>query len=191
MLKRLLFLLLLINFISCSPKVTIQSRGDYIPIPYDQEMVVIEINKQRPDKSRVIGIVKIGDKGFTINCGYNEVVYLLKIEARKMGGNAIKIISHTLPSPFGSTCHRIEAQVLLVEGIENLNISKLANTGHLLSGKNKNKIKDIIYRTDGSEVLCNIYNEDDETVYFSIKIDKKTIKTQLNKDQIEKIKYAY
>jgi hypothetical protein len=91
-------------------------------LDYKQDVVVISLNQQVPDNSEVLGQVKIGDTGFSTNCGYETVIGKAKFEARKAGGNAIKIIEHRPPSVLGSSCHRIIAKILKVEDIENLKI---------------------------------------------------------------------
>lgn len=57
-----------------------------------------------------LGEVKIGDTGFSTNCDYETVIDAAKLEARKVGGNAIKIVSHQNPD-FVSSCHRITATI--------------------------------------------------------------------------------
>ena len=69
------------------------------------------IEDEIPDKSEILGECKIGDSGFSTKCDYNTVLETLKSEARKVGGNAIKITKHKSPD-FGSTCHRMTATIL-------------------------------------------------------------------------------
>jgi len=47
------------------------------------------------------------------------VVETAKEAARKAGGNVVKITKHTPPN-LGSTCHRIEGRILLVEDVKTL-----------------------------------------------------------------------
>jgi hypothetical protein len=72
--------------------------------------------------AEVLGIVKIGDTGFTFtkNCGYQDVLNNAKLQERNAGGNAIKIIEHIPPGK--STCHRITAKILKTNNINNTSI---------------------------------------------------------------------
>jgi hypothetical protein len=109
--------LILLN--SCNPRVSTSISKTYPPIDYKQDVVVIGLNQPEPDNSEVLGQVKIGDTGFTTNCDFSTVVDKAKLEARKTGGNAIKIIEHKPPTAMGSSCHRITAKILKVKDIEN------------------------------------------------------------------------
>lgn len=123
-LNGLLILTLLIALNSCNPKISTSLSKSYPPLDYKQDVVVISLYQQVPDNSEVLGQVKIGDSGFTTNCGYEAVIGKAKLEARKAGGNAIKIIKHTPPSLMGSSCHRITAKILKVEDVENLKVEE-------------------------------------------------------------------
>ena len=94
--------LILLN--SCNPRVSTSISKTYPPIDYKQDVVVIGLNQPEPDNSEVLGQVKIGDTGFTTNCDFSTVVDKAKLEARKTGGNAIKIIEHKPPTAMGSSC---------------------------------------------------------------------------------------
>ncbi len=102
---------LLFIITACSPKITTSIIKNYPPIDYQEEVRVIGLHDSVPADSEELGIVKIGDSGFTIDCGWDVVIDYAKMEARKAGGNAIQIIEHTPPNPFGSSCHRILAKI--------------------------------------------------------------------------------
>ncbi|NME72018.1 hypothetical protein [Flammeovirga aprica] len=115
----LLIITAIIFLSSCNPKISTTVHRSYPPLDYKQEIVVMGLNQPEPSDSEILGQIKIGDTGFTTNCSYNTVIEKAKIEARKAGGNAIKIIDYIMPSPFGSSCHRITANILKVENIDN------------------------------------------------------------------------
>lgn len=115
----LLLVAVLIIYSSCSPKISTSIRSSYPPLDYKEDVVVMGLNQAEPELAELIGYVKITDTGFTANCGYDLVIEKAKLEARKVGGNAIKIIEHMPPS-FGSSCHRIVAKILKVEDIANI-----------------------------------------------------------------------
>lgn len=68
-----------------------------------------------PKEGVRLGYVAVGDTGFSTDCSYETVVGKAKMEARKNGGNVIRIIKHTMPDIM-STCHRITAEVYRVDG---------------------------------------------------------------------------
>ncbi len=111
---------LLLTFVSCSPKISTSLTKSYPALDYQQEVAVIGLDQAEPNGSEVLGQVRIGDSGFSTNCGYEVALDKAKLEARKAGGNAIKIIEHQLPSAFGSSCHRITVKILKVDNIEQL-----------------------------------------------------------------------
>ena len=113
----MLFIALIIS--SCSPKISTNISSNYQPLDYRQEVVVFSMDKAEPDGAEFLGQVKIGDTGFSTNCSYDVVVDKAKLEARKVGGNAIKIVEHKMPSVMGSSCHRITARILQVKDVEN------------------------------------------------------------------------
>lgn len=99
---------------ACSPKVTTTILKDYGPADYDDEIAVVGLEDPAPDGAEMLGEIRIGDSGFSTKCTYEDVIDQAKLEARKVGGNVIKITEHKLPSAFGSSCHRIQAQILRV-----------------------------------------------------------------------------
>ena len=101
---------------SCNPKITRNITNAYPALDNMQEVIVFDMEHTAPQEAEILGEVKIGDTGFTTNCSYEVVMNIAKQEARKVGGNGIKITKYT--PPFGSTCHRITAQVLRMENIE-------------------------------------------------------------------------
>jgi len=103
---------------SCSPKVRTSLTTNYSALDYREEVRVFDVNQPEPVNSEEIGTVKIGDSGFTTNCGWDVVLEKAKNEARKAGGNAIKITVHKLPDVWTSTCHRITAKILKVSDFD-------------------------------------------------------------------------
>lgn len=118
-LTSLLFITALLFLNSCSPKISTSLSKKYPALDYKQAVLVIGLNQTEPDDAEVLGKVKIGDGGFTTDCSYETVIDKAKMEARKIGGNAIKIIEHKPPTAMGSSCHRITAKILRIENIDN------------------------------------------------------------------------
>jgi hypothetical protein len=118
--KRLIFGLFSISIIACSPKVITKLTKIYPPLDYKEDVIVIGISEEQPATAIEIGTVKIDDTGFSTNCGWNVVIEKAKMEARKAGGNVLKIIEHIPPSTMGSSCDRITAKILKIDNPEDL-----------------------------------------------------------------------
>jgi hypothetical protein len=111
--------------VSCNPAISTSIVKSYSPLDFKQDVTVYGLNEPQPNNAEVIGVVKVGDTGFTTNCSYDVVMDKAKLEARKAGGNALKITEHKVPTAMGSTCHRIKATILKVENIETLRVCAL------------------------------------------------------------------
>jgi len=164
-----LILIIVIVFSSCSPKITTSLTKKYPALDYQQDVVVFGIEQQVPDGSELIGQVKIGDSGMSANCGYDVVIDKAKLEARKAGGNAIKITEHTPPSIMGSSCHRIKANILMVKNFEALNIKEeeeiLENVDYAILN---------VYRYSGTGSFVNYDLHLSDSVICRIKNNYKT-----------------
>ena len=123
----LLLLVILIALSSCYPKITTNLIKSYPVLDFQEEIVVIGIDKAIPDNAEILGIVRIGDTGFTNKCSYELVLSRAIHEAKKAGGNAIKITEHKPPSIFGSSCHRIAAQILKLKNTQEYNENTTKN----------------------------------------------------------------
>lgn len=118
-LARLLFILpLAIYLLSCAPSVSRTFIKKYAPLDYKERVIVYGLNYQEPSNAEILGQIKIGDTGLTTDCSYKTVIEKAIFEARKIGGNVIKITEHQTPD-FWSSCHRITAKILKVH--HNLN----------------------------------------------------------------------
>lgn len=114
LLASLLFLGL---FISCSPKVSTSIQSRRAPLKHTDEIIVLSIGRPVPENAENLGLIKIGDSGFSIDCGYEVVVNAAIIEARNAGGNVLKIIEHNPPDSY-STCHRMKFLILKMDNTE-------------------------------------------------------------------------
>ena len=180
-LNGLLILTMLIALTSCNPKISTSLSKSYPPLDYKQEVVVIGIDKPEPVGSELLGQVKISDTGFSTKCGYDIVIDKAKLEARKAGGNAIKIIEHKPPTALGSSCHRITAKILKVENIENLVLKEavevLLDIDHAIF---------YVYRPSGAGFLVSYDLHLGDTVICRVKNNYKT-KIKIYKDGLNSI----
>ena len=116
---RKVFVLLYIVFIliGCSPKITSSFTSYHTQLSKDAEVLVLEIDVPMPENAEVLGQIKIGDTGFTTKNGnYAAVLNIAKDEARKAGGNVVKITEHKSPDMI-SSMHRIKAEILRVDDL--------------------------------------------------------------------------
>ncbi len=116
---KLIFILLLILLSSCNPKISKDISMYYSKINNNQDIMVFGLTEFVPYNTKILGTVKVTNKGLTLNCDYDIIIDLLKKEAGKVGGDAIKIIDHKPPKLIGSSCHRITAEILKIEDFEN------------------------------------------------------------------------
>ena len=109
--EKKLYLLITILFCSCSPKIrTTISNSNFEKLSDNTEVIVINEN-QALENSSYIGEIKVGDSGFTTDCGYEKIMNDAKEEAKKLGGNIIQIIEIKEPKKWWSTCYRIRAKI--------------------------------------------------------------------------------
>ena len=117
--NKLLSIFTILVLTSCNAKVSTMISKTYPTENQSEEISVLEWDETIPKDAEVIGMVKVGDSGFTgtSKCTYHAVIEKAKEEARKIGGNAIKITSHRSPG-WHSTCHTITADILRIENID-------------------------------------------------------------------------
>lgn len=118
-------LLITIAFCSCSPKIRTSVSEKHEKLDNKSNVVVFTNKTELPANFSTIGTVKIGDTGFTTNCDFITVLEAAKTEARKNGANAFLITEHLYPSVFGSSCHRISADLLRIENTADYGTPKI------------------------------------------------------------------
>jgi hypothetical protein len=151
--KHLLFGLITIILAACAPSVTTKLIKTYSSLDFNEEVTVIDITEVPPESATEIGTVKIGDTGFSTDCGWGVVIEEAKKEARKAGGNAIKIIEHFPPSVFGSSCDRITALILKIDDPKY--ISKMKEKISPIVDSTWNYAKLYVYRPGGTGFLIS------------------------------------
>ncbi|WP_343694739.1 hypothetical protein [Flavobacterium sp.] len=133
-----LLLLITIVFCSCSPKISTSVSEKHEKLNETEKVVVFNSKSELPASYSKIGTTKIGDTGFTTNCDFVTVLEKAKIEARKSGANALLITEHLYPHSFGSSCHRITADLLKIENVTDYNKPKIVKDS--VPATNKSKI---------------------------------------------------
>ncbi len=138
---------------SCSARLTSSMQKTYAPLDYREEVRVLGIGEEVPSGAEKIGTIKVGDSGFSTKCNYKDVLDKATIEARKVGGNTLKITTHKLPDAWTS-CHRITADVLKVDDIKNyMSVAQVATVDTALMSTNYAIIN--VYRPSGPGVMLN------------------------------------
>jgi hypothetical protein len=132
--------------LSCNPKVSTLIKKTYPTLNYKDEVRIFTLSDSVPKNAEELGIVKFEDTGFSTNCGWDVAIETIKIEARKVGGNSIKIISEKAPSYWGSSCHRVNAKILRIDNLENIPVT--TNTDSSLINKDYSIIH--FYRQNNS-----------------------------------------
>lgn len=151
---------------SCSPTINTSMTQTPIRLADESEVVIIPENMTAPVNHKMIGTTKVGDSGFTVNCGLDVMINLMKNEARKNGANALKITKHILPSPMGSTCHRLTADLLVLDDVNEMKRLLSANQ----EVRRDKGVKDSLINTNDKTVDQLPYSKktnDSKIVFFA------------------------
>lgn len=109
----LLYAVLFLLLSGCSPKISTVLTKEYPTLSYTEKVTVLGLEENQPENSEILGEVKVRDTGFSTKCNYEVALDKAKLEARNIGGNAIKITRHKKPDLW-STCHRLDALILRI-----------------------------------------------------------------------------
>lgn len=146
--KKLILILLATLLGSCATSISTKLvNKSYLKLSDEIQMIVLEKDDVLPNNSEFIGDIKIGDSGFTTDCGYNKVVSDAINSAKSAGANIIQIIEVKKPSVLGSTCYRIKAKIY-----RNLNAESLASISEIRNLKNKSRLPE-----DADYALIHFY----------------------------------
>lgn len=109
---------LLALFMGCAPKMSPSATDNSVKLPSeDAEVLVFDLNQAVPDNCRQIG--KIRADGTGSDCHYSAVVADAKVQARKMGGNIVKITRYR-DDGLEVPCYRIRANILYSANVHQL-----------------------------------------------------------------------
>lgn len=134
--KKLLVLGAVILFVSCATSISTKlANQSYQKLNEEEKVFVLEKNETLPVNSEFIGDIKIGDSGFSTDCGYNKVISDVTNSARNAGANIIQITEIKEPSAFGSSCYRIKAKIY-----RNLDAEALSSITNKREFKNKSRL---------------------------------------------------
>lgn len=120
---------------SCSPKIRANlSTVSHEPLDSETEILIIKQDEKVPENSIFIGDLKIGDSGFSTDCGYTKVMEDAKTNAKSSGANLIHLTEVKKPN-FGSTCYKIKAKLY-----RNLNQESLASLSEKRAFENQSRL---------------------------------------------------
>lgn len=97
---------------SCALSVTTDLKQTLTPRVEASQVHLYDIGENVPAGAEFIGTIKVTDGGFATNCGLDKAVDLAKKKTAACGGNILQLTEHKLPSPLGSSCHRIRGRML-------------------------------------------------------------------------------
>jgi len=100
--------------IACSPKFKSTVKNKRSPLAKNALVVVLDIADDQQISGEFIGAIEAKDGGLAVNCTYYENIVNLKVIARSLGANLIKLTEHKTPDRW-STCHRIKAKIFYVD----------------------------------------------------------------------------
>ncbi len=176
----ILVLLIALILQSCSPRIRIHLATEtFQPLDADTEILIIKQDEKIPNNSKFIGELKIGDSGFSTDCGYSKVISDAKETAKKSGANLIYLIEVKKPN-FGSTCYRIKAKLY-----QNLNKEVLANLLEKRKFENQSRLP-----ADANYAMIYFYrpkNYVGSFIGYKIRMDDKTVIGRVRNG--EKFKY--
>ena len=86
----------LILISSCTPTIYKQIKNTYPPITTNQ-ITVYEMDQKINNRFEDLGTYKIENSDFSSLSSYEKIISYAKEEAKKIGGNAVKIIEHIKP----------------------------------------------------------------------------------------------
>lgn len=109
-------------FLGCSPRVITNVLEKEYPSRIKLEYESFAFIEKPLDtlgltNKKKIGEIEIKDSGLTFDCSYASVKILAKKEALSLGGNCLFITEHRTPNQW-TTCHRIKADVFIIENAE-------------------------------------------------------------------------
>ncbi|MBA3985987.1 MAG: hypothetical protein H0X63_05310, partial [Flavobacteriales bacterium] len=118
--KKYVFLLgmFILIFTSCALKLKQDDKVIFKERQISQGILIYDISEKIPNQSEILKEIKIGYGLFYQNCdGCIPTLEKIKLKAKQIGGNAIKIIDNR---PFNSvlhenSCHNITAQILNIK----------------------------------------------------------------------------
>lgn len=116
--KLVVIVCLQILMVACNPKVLTTVEKSYKTTDYKQEVYVFELGQKTPDSVEIIGNLTISYPFINTTSRKNTDVDIAKLEARKIGGNAIIMKKHVTPFLWGNSGCQIIADIVRIKDNE-------------------------------------------------------------------------
>ncbi len=168
--KKTFFFLLSILFFACSPKVKSKITTQYTALASSEPVLVFDKSESIPPEALAVGTVKIGDTGFSVDCGWDVAIEKAKEAARASGGNALRITQHKPPSGMGSSCDRITAEIYKLNDIT---ANMLLEKRNAVVDSTWDYAKLYVYRPQGQGALIGYNLHLDDSLLCRVKNNSK------------------
>lgn len=112
---KFLFLITVIGFTSCSPKISSNFTNPQPKLATDEKVALLDIEHKLPENVVKIGELKFQDSGFSTDCSFNSLMAQARTEARKNGANIVKVIDKKKPGLW-SSCYRLKIELYKYDG---------------------------------------------------------------------------
>ena len=163
------FLFLGIKILACSPKVRSNlTNTSFQPLTSKEKVILLSESETVPENSNFVGDIRIGDTGFSTDCGYQTVIDNAREVAQRSGANIIKLTKVRKPN-FISTCYRIQGRLY-----RNTDPKELANLTANRAKQNESRLPEdadyavvYFYRPNmfqGSLISYKIRHNDDTVI---------------------------
>jgi hypothetical protein len=107
---KFLFLITVIGFTSCSPKISSNFTNPQPKLSLDEKVALLDIDHQLPENIVKIGELRFQDSGFSTDCSFNSLMTQARNEARKNGANIVKFVDKKKPDLW-SSCYRLKIEL--------------------------------------------------------------------------------
>lgn len=112
---KILFLITVIAFTSCSPKISSNFTNPQPKLSIDEKVALLDIGHNLPENIVKIGELRFQDSGFSTDCSFNSLMTQARNEARKNGANIVKVIDKKKPDLW-SSCYRLKIELYKYNG---------------------------------------------------------------------------
>ena len=155
---KLLLVIFAILLIACSPKVKTKLLKSYPSLETNTEVAVLGFTEAVPASATEIGRLKVKDAKRSKDCNWDATLEIAKAEARKAGGNILKLTNQSPLNAFARSCDAVEAKVFKLENLAEIKAENKDKALH----KDWNYAKVYVYWSGGLKVLVpySLYLDD-------------------------------
>lgn len=112
---KMLLLITVIGFTSCSPKISSNLTNPQPKLSIDEKVALLDIEHNLPESIVKVGDLRFQDSGFSTDCSFNSLMTQARNEARKNGANIVKVIDKKKPDLW-SSCYRLKIELYKYDG---------------------------------------------------------------------------